>query len=215
MQTISEYSEKFDAMVNKYLEPSLTHKYVLPVLALILILYVSHVRPTLPNFVLELFHNNIFRLVVCTYIVYRANHDPQSAVLIAAVFLIIMHMVNKQFIDKFTNNDIPNVSGCKTLNKTLGVNNNNVIKACDNLNSKIINLQNDAKTLGLPGANNGCVRNTNNVMTAIAPYRRVLNNEFCSKDANTTTCANLGPQLENLHTKLTLPQTCSQPTNKA
>jgi hypothetical protein len=115
MQTISDYSEKFDAMVNQYLEPAVTQKYVLPVLALILILYVSHVRPTLPNFVVELFQNNIFRFVVFTYIVYRANHDPQSAVLIAALFLIIMHMVNKQYIDKFANIPSKSVSGCKEI----------------------------------------------------------------------------------------------------
>lgn len=144
MQTISDYSEKFDVMVNQYLEPAVTHKYVLPILALILILYVSHVRPTLPNFVVELFHNNIFRLVVCTYIVYRANHDPQSAVLIAAVFLIIMHMVNKQYIDKFSNTS--NITKCQDAIGKLPNNNKpteleNLKKTCANLEKKYTEAQ--------------------------------------------------------------------------
>ena len=101
MDTITEFTDKFDSAVNKYLEPVVTNKYVMPIIALILILYVTYVRPTLPQYVQDLFHNNIFRFFVLAYIVYRANHDIQSAILLSAVFLITMHMVNKQYVESF------------------------------------------------------------------------------------------------------------------
>jgi hypothetical protein len=192
MQILSDYSEKFDAMVNQYLEPAVTQTYVLPVLALILILYVAQVRPTLPHFVQELFHNNIFRLVVCTYIVYRANHDPQTAVLIAAAFLIIMHMVNKQFIDKFAADvaTVPtSVSGCKELNRKYGVpSNSSSATLCNSIEQLISDQYVDSKKRNIYGSHGKtkvdgietpCVQNGNDVGPKFQSYRTAL-----SSDAN-------------------------------
>jgi hypothetical protein len=207
MQTISDYSEKFDAMVNQYLEPSVTHKYVLPVLALILILYVAHVRPTLPNFVLELFHNNIFRLVVCTYIVYRANHDPQSAVLIAAVFLLIMHIVNKQFIEKFSSNFN---SGCKKINEKLGVRDGNLVTMCNDLDNKISSDIDYATKINKNNIGKNCVQQNTNI--DVIPYAGALNN-FCIESSNNRTNCDTNLMTgaitkSKLLKKLNLPNNC-------
>ena len=49
----------------------------------------------------KLFQNPVFRLAMISYIIYRGNKDPQLAVMIAAAFLITMHMINKQKIENF------------------------------------------------------------------------------------------------------------------
>jgi hypothetical protein len=117
MDSITQFSEKFDSAINHFLEPAVTNKYVMPVLALILVLYVTFVRPTLPQYVQDLFHNNIFRFFVLAYIVYRANHDIQSAILLSAVFLITMHMVNKQYVENFGKGKRPSQTQRKAKSK--------------------------------------------------------------------------------------------------
>lgn len=94
------YSEQFNSIVNKNLGWIHTHKYVLPVLSLFLAIYVAIARPQLPSYVEKLFENPIFRLVMISYILYRGNHDPQLSLMIAAAFLITIHMINKQKVEK-------------------------------------------------------------------------------------------------------------------
>jgi hypothetical protein len=99
---MDKVSSDFDNMVNDNFGWLRTNKYVLPVIALFLILYVTSVRPKLPKFIEDLFENPVFRLVVIAYIVYRANSDMQSAILIAALFLIVMHLINKNKAEGFS-----------------------------------------------------------------------------------------------------------------
>jgi len=98
---MEQVSSDFDNIVNDNFSWLRTNKYVLPVVALFLILYVTSARPKLPKFIEELFENPVFRLVVIAYIVYRANSDMQSAILIAALFLIVMHLINKNKAEGF------------------------------------------------------------------------------------------------------------------
>jgi len=93
--------EQFNSVVNQNLGWIHTNKYVLPILVLILGLYAALARPTLPKYVERLFENPVFRLVLLSYILYRGNSDPQLSIMIASAFLITMHMINKQKIDKF------------------------------------------------------------------------------------------------------------------
>jgi hypothetical protein len=97
---MDKYSEQFNSVVNKNLGWIHTNKYVLPVLSLFLGVYVALARPTLPNFVVKLFENPVFRLVMISYIIYRGNKDPQLSLMIASAFLITMHMINKQKVEK-------------------------------------------------------------------------------------------------------------------
>ena len=94
--------EQFNSVVNKNLSWVHQNKYVLPVLSLFLGMYAALARPTLPNFIGKLFENPIFRLVMITYIIYRGNEDPQLALMIAAAFLITMHMINKKQVEKLS-----------------------------------------------------------------------------------------------------------------
>ena len=93
--------EQFNSVVNENLGWVHANKYVLPVLSLFLGLYVALARPTLPKYIERLFENPVFRLVVISYIIYRGNNDPQLSLMIAAAFLITMHMINKQKVDNF------------------------------------------------------------------------------------------------------------------
>lgn len=94
--------EDFNSVVNENLGWVHTNKYVLPVVSLFLGLYVALARPKLPKYIERLFENPVFRLVVISYILYRGNNDPQLSLMIAAAFLITMHMINRQKIDKFS-----------------------------------------------------------------------------------------------------------------
>lgn len=91
--------EQFNAVVNQNLGWVHENKYVLPVLSLFLGMYAALARPKLPTFIAKLFENPVFRLVVISYIIYRGNKDPQLSLMIAAAFLITMHMINKQQVE--------------------------------------------------------------------------------------------------------------------
>lgn len=99
---MENYSKQFNSVVDHNLGWVHTNKYVLPVLSLFLGVYVALARPKLPNFVAKLFENPVFRLITIAYIIYRGNHDPQLSLMIAAAFLITIHMINKQKIEKMT-----------------------------------------------------------------------------------------------------------------
>jgi hypothetical protein len=92
----------FDSLVNNNLGWVHKNKLVLPILSLILGVYAALARPKLPKFIEKLFENPVFRLVVISYIIYRGNNDPQLSVMIAAAFLITMHMINKRRVNKIT-----------------------------------------------------------------------------------------------------------------
>ncbi len=86
----------FNSLVNNNLSWMHENKYVLPVISLVLGLYAALARPKLPKFIEKLFENPIFRLLMISYIIYRGNQDPQLSIMIAAAFLITIHMINKR-----------------------------------------------------------------------------------------------------------------------
>ncbi len=92
----------FDSLVNNNLGWIHKNKYVLPVVSLILGIYAALARPKLPKFIEKLFENPVFRLLMISYIIYRGNQDPQVSIMIAAAFLITMHMINKQKVSDLT-----------------------------------------------------------------------------------------------------------------
>jgi hypothetical protein len=94
--------ERFNSVVNNNLGWVHENKTILPILSLFLGMYVALARPQLPNYVAKLFENPIFRLAMISYIIYRGNKDPQLSLMIAAAFLITIHMINKQKIEKFS-----------------------------------------------------------------------------------------------------------------
>ena len=90
----------FNSLVNNNLSWVHENKHVLPVISLVLGLYAALARPKLPKFIEKLFENPIFRLLMISYIIYRGNKDPQLSIMIAAAFLITIHMINKRQVKK-------------------------------------------------------------------------------------------------------------------
>jgi hypothetical protein len=108
----------FDSLVNQNLGWVHQNKYVLPVLSLFLGMYAALARPNLPKFVEKLFENPVFRLVVISYIIYRGNQDAQLSIMIAAAFLITIHMINKNKINDLTSTKpAPKSEGQNVTNK--------------------------------------------------------------------------------------------------
>lgn len=69
------------------------------ILVFFLIFYGSTASPKLPDFIVKLFNNSIFRIFVLSLIVYKGNNNPSLSLLIAFSFVIIMDCINKR---KFT-----------------------------------------------------------------------------------------------------------------
>lgn len=105
---MERYSEQFDSIVNKNLGWVHQNKYVLPVLSLFLAVYVALARPVLPKFIAKLFENPVFRLLMISYIIYRGNRDPQLSLMIAAAFLITIHMLNRQKVNELSKSTTQN-----------------------------------------------------------------------------------------------------------
>ena len=100
-------SDTFDSTVNKTSDLILNHEIhgfnisqvLIPIIGIFLILYVPYVRPSLPKSVEKLFENPVFRFVMYAYIVYRATHDPTSALVISAAYIVVIMIINRQKID--------------------------------------------------------------------------------------------------------------------
>ena len=72
------------------------NRYSSTLITLFLVLYSGLVAPKLPNFIVKLFENPIFRILILSLIVYNGNKDPQFAIMIAVGFTVTMNMVSKQ-----------------------------------------------------------------------------------------------------------------------
>jgi len=90
----------FNSFVNNNLGWVHNNKMVLPVVSLILGMYAALARPKLPKFIEKLFENTVFRIILISYLIYRGNQDPQLSIMIAAAFLITMHLINKQKVSR-------------------------------------------------------------------------------------------------------------------
>ena len=78
---------------------TLDNKYVSAVIGILLALYGSQLRMKLPNFMEDLFKNNIFRVVfLSSMIVYKTDNEPYVAFTVALIFLITMYYLNQRDI---------------------------------------------------------------------------------------------------------------------
>lgn len=66
------------------------------VLTLFVILYGTMARPNLPDYIMNLFENPFFRLLVLFLIAFTASKDTKAALLVSLVFLISMNLVSEK-----------------------------------------------------------------------------------------------------------------------
>jgi len=84
------------------------------IITFFLVFYGATASPKLPNFILNLFQNEIFRVFILSLIVYKGNSNPTLSILIAFSFVIVMNMINKnkiaeEFKEMFTQIDDHNI----------------------------------------------------------------------------------------------------------
>ena len=84
--------------------------------SLFLILYVTLDIPKLPHFIIKLFENILFRLIIIIYILYKTNHDLKLSVLVTSGFLLIMYLINKQIVKEMFTCSNSTCDKCKNKN---------------------------------------------------------------------------------------------------
>ena len=92
--------------------------YVVLVISILLILYSHHIRIVPPQFIKNLFGNNIFRVVFLSLLlIYKFEKAPHVSIFIALVFVLTMHFINKDEIKE-------NFQYVKYINNINNINNN-------------------------------------------------------------------------------------------
>ena len=82
----------------------LENKYFLAIFAILSGFYGAQLRPTLPNFIMDLFQNPFFRVLILCLVVIKSYTDISFSIIIAILFLLVMNKVNeKLFENAFTN----------------------------------------------------------------------------------------------------------------
>ena len=67
------------------------------IIAIIVAAYASQTRIQLPNYIRNLFSNNIFRVVFLSLLlIYSFNKAPHVAIAIALIFVLTLHFLNYQ-----------------------------------------------------------------------------------------------------------------------
>lgn len=103
----------------------LENKYFLAIFAIFSGLYSAQIRPDLPQFIMDLFQNPIFRVLILSLVVVRSYKDIQFSIIIAISFLLITNtVINQLFEKKFTNIAM-------FTNTDVNINENNIQQICN------------------------------------------------------------------------------------
>ncbi len=71
----------------------MANPYFATTITIILAVYASLASPKLPSYFKKLFDNSIFKILIITFIAYRANSNPQLSLLIAICFVITLNFL--------------------------------------------------------------------------------------------------------------------------
>jgi hypothetical protein len=74
---------------------------------LFLILYAARLAPELPKAVLDLFTNGYFKLFIYVLILYTANVNPTTALLIAIAFMVTLNVANQKKMFEMMEGEVP------------------------------------------------------------------------------------------------------------
>ncbi len=78
------------------LENIVDNEYLFAVLLIFLVSYSVLFRPTLPNWVSELFKNDIFRVIFIAFIaMIPAKQSPHVAIILAIIFVTTLHFIQQ------------------------------------------------------------------------------------------------------------------------
>ena len=74
------------------------NKYIYSILMILIIMYAAQIRPKLPDYIMHLFNNSIFRILILVLILINAKFDTRFSLILATAFVIISDYVTQQFI---------------------------------------------------------------------------------------------------------------------
>jgi hypothetical protein len=100
-------------VLSKALSKAVSNQYVSSAVSLFLVLYAAMARPQLPEFVVGLFDNSVFRLAILSLVVFMGGNNLQLSVMIAVAFTVTMNLLNEQkisegFVDGIKENMLEN-----------------------------------------------------------------------------------------------------------
>ncbi len=99
MSNISSNIEKFNEKTNNALSFLHKNKYVTATLTLFLAVYAAYLAPKLPPYVLRLFENPLFKLLIFFLIVYTAGKNPTVAIVASVALMVSIHALNRLELD--------------------------------------------------------------------------------------------------------------------
>jgi hypothetical protein len=89
--------------VNEALNEVFSNPYSKTILTMFLVLYGGLAAPKLPKVIVDLFDNDVFRVIILAAVVYMGNRDPKLAIMIAIGFVISMNTLkNYKMFENFT-----------------------------------------------------------------------------------------------------------------
>ena len=100
MDKIDSAVKTFDNTVKGWLSFIDDNEYVTAALTIFLIVYASYAAPKLPPYILKLFDNPLFKLLIFFLIVYTAKKNPTVAIIAAVAFMVTIHALNKLKLDQ-------------------------------------------------------------------------------------------------------------------
>jgi len=98
MSDFNRAIEGFDNKVKNMLS-FLDNQYVSSMLSIFLIVYAAYAAPKLPAYILKLFDEPLFKLVLFFLIAYTAKKNPTVAIIAAIGLLVTIHALNKVKLD--------------------------------------------------------------------------------------------------------------------
>ena len=74
----------------------LDNKYFFAIFSILMLMYAAQIRQPLPQFMMDLFQNPIFRIAILFLILVRGYKDIQFSLIVSVAFILIMNIVNEQ-----------------------------------------------------------------------------------------------------------------------
>jgi len=149
----------------------LENKYFFAILSILTALYGAQIRPTLPKFIMDLFQNPIFRLLILFLVLFRGYKDPQFSIIMAISFTLIMDIVKNQLFKETFTDIYSTEQSCAEI-----ILNKNIINHCiDNIDNNTFTESNKSKlytkyALNMNNLNNMCSNiNLSNIIVPPIP----------------------------------------------
>jgi hypothetical protein len=91
--------DKFNTFLSNIMnnfDQLMLNPYFSTIITIILSVYAALASPKLPSYFKKLFDNSIFKILIISFIGYRANKNPQLSLLVAICFVVTLNFLSEQ-----------------------------------------------------------------------------------------------------------------------